>query len=65
MTLPADIARCSGALGNDWRIRRDCIDCRRYTEPNVVGAMMRPPEQVPCPERIDAARWVHVQETSE
>lgn len=46
MTLPADIARCPGAIYDDGSMREGCDDCRRRTCPPVDPErvlMMAPP----------------------
>lgn len=59
MSLPNDVARCSGKDWDPFGVEPDCLDCARRLEgirDYVAGApvaWMEPPKESPCPERLE------------
>lgn len=56
MTLPADIARCPGAIYDDGSMREGCDDCQRRTDRSTfpLEHWMAPPPIIAfeCERRI-------------
>lgn len=57
MSLPNDVARCSGKQWDPFGVIPECIDCQRRESASTVVNMrrtvwMEPPQQEPCPLRI-------------
>ena len=59
MTLPADIARCPGYVAGHRFPDEECVTCARRIEGvrDYIGghrvAWMDPPQERPCPARLE------------
>lgn len=47
------VLRCPGHANGDWSIAHECLTCLHYLMRDDAAEWMTPPEQQPCPDRME------------
>ncbi len=47
------VLRCPGHANGDWSITHECMTCLHYLMRDDAAEWMTPPEQQPCPDRME------------